>query len=643
MIYIKKLLNQDQKKEIAFPKEPSRFFFDFNYDVAGEPRRDLTFTYEPIAGNNNIESLLVSPIEVTMREHNEKGESKITSGLKSFIFNELGANVGDLLIITNTEDDNTKYTFDLVKKINTELYDKYNFLMETNHTISILENSPEDEENIVKMITEVKGKDIAPKANDNKEPKQVIFYGVPGAGKSYTINNELDKNGILKDNTIRVVFHPEYTNADFVGQILPKLTNTGINYVFTPGPFTQIVRKAYQHPENNYALIIEEINRGNAAAIFGELFQLLDRLDKDTTDKSNNVIYTKNWSVYGVNNDYINYYLLGNYDTDTTEDRTQVSINFNQNTAIRLPANLSLFATMNTSDQNVFRLDNAFKRRWDMQLIPNKFGVSEEEQAQANSIVDGYDFTWGAFREAVNQFITDPENDNENTTFSDKQLGTWFIKNIDGHIDCSGFTNKVLEYLWDDVFTDDFTIFNKEKCNTFEKLEELSKASNRNDIFLPEFLNRVDAAQIDIDSTIIDVEETVLESSNLEETGFTKFVTKLAHECDSSLLLAARNSGYYGFNKGDTSFNFTVIMNRKKYYTLDIYLDQESVVDKNIEENLNKWYVGHNIDKNHCDRESYRFQFPKDATGNAVDMTTIESKFDAFKSIFDKAYRQRNK
>lgn len=518
----------------------------------------------------------------------------------------------------------------LDNKSSTDFYNRYslqnfNKFFDTNYTFE------EDK----KMNTQVNGQNEAPRTPDDKAPKQIIFYGVPGAGKSYSINKELEDNTIPKENTVRVVFHPEYTNSDFLGQILPKLTATGINYVFTPGPFTQIVRKAYQHPEKKYALIIEEINRGNAAAIFGELFQLLDRLDRDEEDFVNNVKYTKYWSSYGIDNDCINAYLLGNYDTDTTPDKTPVAINFNQNTAIRLPANLSLFATMNTSDQNVFRLDNAFKRRWDMQLIPNKFGNSDDELEQANAIVDGFDFTWGAFREAVNLFITNPENDNENSTFSDKQLGTWFIKNNNGHIDGNAFTNKVLEYLWDDVFTDDFTIFNKDKCNTFERLEELSKTSERRNIFTEDFLDTIDAAQDKLDESLSETEEEVVQTNVVEVTEYTKYFEQLAKERDSELKIAARNSGYYGFEKNGSSYNFFIILNRKNYYLVDFYLNQDSVTDSKIDADLSDWYIGHNIDKNHCNRESYRFKFPKDKFDD------VKQKKETFKFIIDKAYRQR--
>ena len=145
-------------------------------------------------------------------------------------------------------------------------------------------------------------------------PSQIIYYGVPGCGKSHEIKKKL-KN-VPDYNKIRTVFHPEYSNADFVGQILPEVNITAegrsiIEYKFKPGPFTEIVRRAYLNPDENFYLVIEEINRGNAAAIFGEMFQLLDRLDADekTDEVSSEHIYGKGWSSYGVDNQDVNAYI----------------------------------------------------------------------------------------------------------------------------------------------------------------------------------------------------------------------------------------------------------------------------------------------------------------------------------------------
>mgnify|MGYP002517464438 CR=1 FL=1 len=330
-------------------------------------------------------------------------------------------------------------------------------------------------------------------------PTQIIFYGVPGSGKSHSIKKELAAKGItdLKEQTKRVVFHPEYTNADFVGQILPQSSDGGksISYPFVPGPFTQILAKAYTHQNTHYALIIEEINRGNAAAIFGELFQLLDRLDEDETESSNEKSYEKGWSSYPINNDNINKAIQEGYEKFKTDSKFKPFIDkekfdtYKLNIGIRLPPNLSIFATMNTSDQNVFKLDNAFKRRWELKLIPNKFKEksSTEEINQRDAIVEGFDFTWNNFREAVNSIIIDPDNSIDISSFADRQIGCWFAKAIKKDekyiIEKEVFVHKVLEYLWDDVCNGDIGIFFNENYKSFAELVEDVSEKGITDIF----------------------------------------------------------------------------------------------------------------------------------------------------------------
>ena len=351
-------------------------------------------------------------------------------------------------------------------------------------------------------------------APSNFTPIQIILYGVPGSGKSYTINNLLDKNDISSENTMRVVFHPEYTNSDFIGQILPKLKKDEkgenvIDYQFNPGPFTKILREAYNNPETNYAFVIEEINRGNAAAIFGELFQLLDRLDEDDTVSYNGVTYTKGWSSYGVHNDCVNAFICGLYDEEGASQKKSC-IHFDSNSAIRLPSNLSLFATMNTSDQNVFSLDNAFKRRWDLKLIPNKFvfdsADTKENQKQLDQCfakIEGFDFTWGAFVNAINKKIINEQNGNDISSFEDKQIGMWFIKaiskdGVDGKvITKETFLHKVIEYLFDDVFKLEPTqIFAK---SSLAELIEIAEKELRS-IFVPGIITAIESEQPVLDA-----------------------------------------------------------------------------------------------------------------------------------------------
>ncbi|HBD68834.1 MAG TPA: hypothetical protein DC014_06125 [Treponema sp.] len=273
-------------------------------------------------------------------------------------------------------------------------------------------------------------------------PTQIIYYGVPGSGKSHKIDEKT--KDLPDEQKMRVVFHPEYTNADFVGQILPVQTENGLEYPFKAGPFTRILKRALKNPDRPYYLIIEEINRGNAAAIFGDLFQLLDR-------------GSDGWSSYSIENLDINAFIRSEnerYSEKTPPTTKQIgNIEYTENTSIRLPPNLSLFATMNTSDQNVFTLDNAFQRRWKMELVENKFeGEVGKKQEKATITVNNQSITWKDFQETINAVIGEKSNEGGLSSMEDKRLGCWFIKANSGKIDAKDFADKVLKYLWDDAF-----------------------------------------------------------------------------------------------------------------------------------------------------------------------------------------------
>lgn len=319
----------------------------------------------------------------------------------------------------------------------------------------------------------------------NFTPSQIIYYGVPGCGKSNKIREQL-KN-VPEKNKVRVVFHPEYTNAEFIGQILPKV-NGHVTYEFTPGPFTQIIKRAYLNPNEQFYLVIEEINRGNAAAIFGDTFQLLDRLKAGETDSLGNDpanaavnTFTEGWSQYFVQNDDVNAYIRGN------ENSIQIgNIRFDSNTAIRLPPNLSILATMNTSDQNVFTLDNAFQRRFDMELVRNEFDLTQSAvNAQYNAEIDDTGIKWGQFWGWINAKITATLKGLSST--EDKRLGVWFVSNVGGIIDDKVFAEKVLKFLWDDVFKFKRPQVFAEGIDTLEKLinsfEKPSEGKERFDVF----------------------------------------------------------------------------------------------------------------------------------------------------------------
>lgn len=268
-----------------------------------------------------------------------------------------------------------------------------------------------------------------------KNGKNIVVYGTPGCGKSFHVQNTLLKEfGVANDeqHRIRTTFYQDYTNTDFVGQIIPKVKeDKSVTYEFNPGPFALAMKMAIEHSNEPVALVIEELNRGNAASIFGDIFQLLDR---DDDGKSQYKITNVNLQ------DYLN---------NMFKER---NLHFDY---IVIPSNLYIVATMNTSDQNVFTLDTAFKRRWKFEKLPNIFA---SDHKYAEYFVPGMDgITWKTLVKAINNFIVSRADE---LSSEDKQLGVYFIGKETLSETKEGTTNetkkkefayKLLEYLWDDV------------------------------------------------------------------------------------------------------------------------------------------------------------------------------------------------
>ncbi|WP_418304824.1 AAA family ATPase [Phascolarctobacterium succinatutens] len=277
---------------------------------------------------------------------------------------------------------------------------------------------------------------------DNKLADNFLLYGVPGCGKSFYVEKHYESK-VEEGFTIRVVFHPDYTYSDFVGQVMPILKTIPneqgedekkLEYEFVPGPFTQILHTAYLEPEKQCLLIIEELNRGNAPAIFGEIFQLLDRNDNGE-------------SKYGIYNADIAKYAY----TDLTKyDGWQEEAVAKE--PIKLPPNLTIVATMNTSDQNVFTMDTAFQRRWQMKHIPNRFTGESLDEKTINHVakyLPNSEISWGVFAQTVNKKMHTANLGFGGT--EDKSLGVYFATDNDLD-DAERFAEKVLKYLWDDAF-----------------------------------------------------------------------------------------------------------------------------------------------------------------------------------------------
>ena len=279
-----------------------------------------------------------------------------------------------------------------------------------------------------------------------------IYYGAPGSGKSHYISNLLAEKKVENKHIVRVTFHPEYSNVDFTGQILPTVKTAPdgkneVEYKFNPGPFTNALLKAYNEPAEMVYLVIEEINRGNAAAIFGDMFQLLDR-ERESSNP--------NWcaSEYPVSNPNMQDYLIEKAAFEAIRQRLC--------NGIYIPGNLTILATMNSSDQNVFTLDTAFKRRWDFEQISNDI-EKDDTHSYKKWYVPGTDLTWERFLIIINTEIL--KNKIHSQTNEDKRLGKYFVTTeCLTEIPCSDYTPdvevqskakkfayKVLEYIWNDV------------------------------------------------------------------------------------------------------------------------------------------------------------------------------------------------
>ena len=297
--------------------------------------------------------------------------------------------------------------------------------------------------------------------------RQQIFYGAPGTGKSHEVKTRTGElsNDEERDlpNVFRTTFHPDTDYASFVGCYKPTMRKTGkkhqvdgkdvddeeIIYEFVPQTFTDAYVYAYKNPTLTTYLVIEEINRGNCAQIFGDLFQLLDRKNGVSEYK---IKADKDLAKY-LNEE------LGK-DADGIKDGK-----------LCLPANLSILATMNTSDQSLFPMDSAFKRRWDWKYI--KIADAHKDwKIEAN----GED--WYGFICQINRIISNM------TSSADKQLGYFFCQaNEDGKITTETFVSKVIFYLWNDVFKDyGFEDANLFKYKTLEGDKEVEK-----DLTFPDF------------------------------------------------------------------------------------------------------------------------------------------------------------
>lgn len=320
-----------------------------------------------------------------------------------------------------------------------------------------------------------------------------IYFGAPGTGKSYTIEKFIKKNGIPHynykedySNVFRLTLHPEFTYTDFVGQIMPVVTpideshnKTRIEYKFTPQMFTRALRYAFDNMTEPVFLILEEMSRSNVAAVFGDLFQLLDRDENGESE-------------YRIDNSFIASEIWNDYTKK-----------------IYLPNNFFILGTVNTSDQNVFVMDTAFKRRFEFEYIDAQKLVKDQNGEPLNNFTfhfldDNEDilYDWATLYRTLNDFIT--KTDQEGLGLSeDKQLGQFFIKfkSNNNNYNYNQFSGKLLEYLWNDVQKASFSYVSIFKHDIQNFSQAYRAVRNGKNVFSKDFLNNLYANKEKIEGT----------------------------------------------------------------------------------------------------------------------------------------------
>lgn len=410
------------------------------------------YTRFKTTNNENLVQSIVKHLEDEPEEHDlKKILSDIINSDEAFIVNEIIVNAlnnySEVLSLQVIDLESEKFTVDLKPNYKEVIKTKYNMTKKEYFDLF----------NDIKITSH------------QDEPRQQIYFGAPGTGKSFVIN-DITK----EDAVIRTTFHPDSDYSSFVGVYKPsmgkgrvygaqgplkedgkEIEEQKIVYKFVPQAFLKAYLAAWKkmskpgEEKEPQFLIIEEINRGNCAQIFGDLFQLLDRSDNHfscypieaDTDLQQQIEYSFK---------YDNNYKLespidieGAVDKYTSNYGATISEDVVEGRVLLLPPNLYIWATMNTSDQSLFPIDSAFKRRWDWRYIPisnaNKGWMIE---------ADGNHYNWWSFLDEINKRIGTA------THSEDKKLGYFFCKADDNIITSDKFVSKVVFYLWNDVFKD---------------------------------------------------------------------------------------------------------------------------------------------------------------------------------------------
>lgn len=461
----------------------------------------------------------------------------------------------------------TKYTINILKRDDGRAYfnnlkkpNGFNFrsfLVEQFSEITFIKNDDGSLE--MRLNTLLPEESVERKSVDNSiyldldQPLQLIYYGAPGTGKSFTIDDMTDD-----ENSVRTTFHPDSDYASFVGAYKPTMENVPINsiygesvqfatgknghpgtekkivYKYVPQAFLKAYVAAWSNLDTPYFLIIEEINRGNCAQIFGDLFQLLDRNNSGSSsyaihadDDIRQFLATDSKGFASLSDnqkDAIRGFVL-HKDNGKTQEVGQAILN---GELLLLPPNLYIWATMNTSDQSLFPIDSAFKRRWNWKYMPIEYDPLDKKKQQPINwkfkVGDNL-YSWGQFLGKINPEIYTL------TESSDKQMGYFFAKadSATGIISEEVFLNKVLFYLWTDVLKD------------FDVSSDLFKNKNANRSFrFTDFFEDSEALGNFIDNFELDSIES--ESLTKPEDGTSRLSVKFP---DGSILNTGNMTNIY--------------------------------------------------------------------------------------------------
>lgn len=402
---------------------------------------------------------------------------------------------------------------------------------------------------------------------------QQIYYGAPGTGKSKTI-----KDLTFGESVIRTTFHPDSDYASFVGtykpiteevdlrdcygkKVIDEETNEVVKeeriaYKFIPQAFLEAYVEAWKKlgSSKKQFLIIEEINRGNCAQIFGDLFQLLDRNEYGFSDYP--IVADKDMQKY-LEKEFAGWEITNKDEINQLYGEANMVSLIMKGERLVLPSNLYIWATMNTSDQSLFPIDSAFKRRWDWKYVPIREGRDKETNAHLNWYINTGDkqYKWWSFISKVNELIGSLTNS------EDKKLGYFFCKAKDGEIDADLFVSKVIFYLWNDVFKDygfDDKDFQDEegKILSFDRFyEDVNGVTNVNVANVELFLEN-----LGVDEFISDDEEEYINANEDEEN---------EDSSDSNISSPSSKREKYSINNSGAYRKCTVPYEAIKLYSLN--------------------------------------------------------------------------